>query len=217
MTTRGSAGAVLASALLLGGLVGCSATVEEDASSTGATSTSQSRTPAPEETGQPAEESAGDPAEAEAEAEGPAPPERVSIPALGLDEALIDLGIADTGELEVPEDPDRVGWFTGGGRPGGTGPTVIVGHVDSTTGPAVFARLPELGPGDEVEVESADGTRTTYVVDDARDVPQQPFPTEQVFGVTPDDTLRLITCTGPYDREGGRYTENRIVTATPRT
>ena len=44
---------------------------------------------------------------------------------------------------------------------------------------------------------------------------EQGFPTEQVFGSTPGDVLRLITCTGPYDSEAGRYTENRIVTALP--
>lgn len=146
--------------------------------------------------------------------DGPRPaPTAVSIPSLGLTEDLVDLGLDDGGTLEVPTDPDRVGWFTGGGRPGGPGPTVIVGHVDSTEGPAVFARLPELAPGDQVVVDDADGGRTTYAVSEVADVPQTPFPTEEVFGATAEDTLRLITCTGPYDAEAGRYTENRVVSA----
>ncbi|MEO9323991.1 class F sortase [Nocardioides sp. C4-1] len=143
----------------------------------------------------------------------PGEPVRVAIAALGLDESLVDLGLDDGGTLEVPDDPARVGWFTGGGRPGGPGPTVVVGHLDSTEGPAVFARLPELGPGDEVVMTSRDGVRSRYVVTQARDVPQDPFPTTEVFGATPDDVLVLITCTGPYDRAAGRYTENRVVTA----
>jgi hypothetical protein len=147
----------------------------------------------------------------------PAAPVRVAIPDLGLDEDLVDLGLDAGGTLEVPEDPARVGWFTGGGRPGGPGPTVVVGHLDSATGPAVFARLPELGPGDEVVVATDDGRRTTYEVVEARDVPQDPFPTAEVFGATPDDVLRLITCTGPYDSAAGRYTENRVVTAVARS
>ncbi|WP_299053766.1 class F sortase [uncultured Nocardioides sp.] len=140
-------------------------------------------------------------------------PTAVSIPSLGLAEDLVDLGLDEGGTLEVPTDPDRVGWFTGGGRPGGPGPTVVVGHVDSTEGPAVFARLPELTVGDEVVVDDADGGRTRYAVTEVADVPQTPFPTEQVFGATVEDTLRLITCTGPYDAEAGRYTENRVVSA----
>lgn len=147
--------------------------------------------------------------------ERPAPPRSVRIEALGLDEQLVELGIAGSGELEVPEDPSRVGWFSGGGRPGGPGPTVVVGHVDSTEGPAVFSRLPELVAGDEVDVTSQDGTTTRYVVREAQTFSQDPgdFPTEAVFGATPDDELRLITCTGPYDRSVGRYTQNRVVFA----
>jgi len=154
-------------------------------------------------------------ADATPPAAAPAPPARVRIPRLGLAEDLVDLGIAATGELEVPADPARVGWFAGGGRPGGPGPTVLVGHLDSATGPAVFARVPDLVPGDEIRVRSADGGRVVYVVTRVADFPQQGFPTEAVFGSTPTDSLRLITCTGPYDRAAGRYTENRVVYAEP--
>lgn len=142
------------------------------------------------------------------------PPARVRIPAIGIDEDLVDLGTTATGELEVPSDPDRVGWFTEGGRPGGRGPTVVVGHLDSTTGPAVFADLPDLAPGDEVVVTTTSGAQVRYVVDRVEDVPQDTFPTAAVYGATADDQLRLITCTGPYDRAAGRYTENRVVWAT---
>jgi hypothetical protein len=189
--------------LLAGTLLGCGSPAQEPSAGSAAPSASPSATraaaPSPSATATVA-----------------APPVSVRISSLDLDEELVDLGIADDGTLEVPEDPDRVGWFTGGGRPGGTGPTVIVGHVDSTQGPAVFARLPDLEPGDDVVVTAADGARVEYVVEEVADVPQAPFPTEQVFGSTPSDVLRLITCTGPYDQDVGRYTENRIVTAVPR-
>lgn len=146
-----------------------------------------------------------------------AAPSSVRIPSLDLDERLVGLGIAGSGELEVPEDPARVGWFTGGGRPGGRGPTVLVGHLDSRTGPAVFARLPELGRGDAVSVTTEDGTTVDYVVTRTEDFSQgqDAFPTEDVFGATGGDALRLITCTGPYDQQAGRYTENRVVFAEP--
>ncbi|MCR4512116.1 class F sortase [Aeromicrobium sp. 50.2.37] len=139
----------------------------------------------------------------------------MTIPPLGLDESLIDLGIdEESGELEVPEDPARVGWFTGGGKPGETYPTVIVGHKDSRTGPAVFARLTDLAVGERLSVLDARGERRTYEVTEVRDVPQDArFPTEDVYGETDDSQLRLITCTGPYDRGIGRYTENRVVFA----
>lgn len=145
----------------------------------------------------------------------PAAPTGVRIDRLGLDEQLIGLGLAADGTLEVPDDPDRVGWFIGGGRPGGTGPTVLAGHVDSTTGPAVFARLTELRVSDTVVVSSADGRSTRYRVTRAIDVPKAQFPTEAVFGASPTDELRLITCTGVWDRGARSLRDNRVVFAVP--
>lgn len=140
-------------------------------------------------------------------------PARVAIPALGLDEPLIPLGIAADGSMEVPVDYDEVGWFTGGGRPGGTGPTVIAAHVDSPTGPAVFQRLNELVVGDVVEVQDASGTRHSYRVTETADYPKAAFPTARVFGATMQDELRVITCGGVFDREAGSYVDNRVVYA----
>ncbi|WP_370544899.1 class F sortase [Frigoribacterium sp. VKM Ac-2530] len=144
-----------------------------------------------------------------------AEPARVAVPAIELDEPLIGLGIASTGAMEVPVDADEVGWFTGGGRPGGRGPTVIAAHVDSTSGPAVFFRLSELVPGDEVTVTTVEGTAVRYVVDEVVDVPKAEFPTARVFGAQPTDQLRLITCGGVFDPGSGHYDQNRVVFASP--
>jgi len=147
-------------------------------------------------------------------AEGVAPA-RVDVPAIGLSEPLIDLGLDAEGAMEVPVDADDVGWFTGGGRPGGRGPTVIAGHVDSTTGPAVFFRLSELVVGDEVTVTDVEGGTVRYAVTEVLDVPKAEFPTARVFGAQPTDRLRLVTCGGAFDRSSGHYEENRVVFAEP--
>lgn len=160
-------------------------------------------------------ESESQPPDAAVVPEQPAAPSRLLIPAMELDEGLIDLGIASDGSMEVPEDAAEVGWFTGGGRPGGRGPTVLAGHVDDQDGPAVFFRLPELQPGDEVQVESADGSRVTYVVDRAAEYSKGEFPTGEVFGATMEDQLRLITCTGPWDSLAQSYSGNHVVFLTP--
>ncbi|WP_316289206.1 class F sortase [Clavibacter michiganensis] len=142
-------------------------------------------------------------------------PPRVAIPAIDLDQPLIDLGIAADGRMEVPVDFDDVGWFTGGGRPGGRGPTVIAAHVDSRVGPAAFGRLAELGVGDEVSVQDVDGGSTRYVVTEVADFPKADFPTARVFGAQATDQLRLITCGGIFDRSVGHYEDNRVVFAEP--
>jgi sortase (surface protein transpeptidase) len=140
-------------------------------------------------------------------------PARVAIPALGLDEELIDLGIGDDGSLEVPEDFSRVGWFTGGGRPGGIGPTVIAGHVDSAVGPAVFFELSTLLVGDRFTIVDVAGTSFEYEVYRAEDFAKNAFPTAEVFGAVLGDEVRLITCTGLFDSSIGHYDDNRVVFA----
>jgi sortase (surface protein transpeptidase) len=140
-------------------------------------------------------------------------PTAVSIPALGVQRELVDLGVAEDGTAEVPTDFDDVGWFTPGGRPGARGPTVLMGHVDSTAGPAVFYELRDLVPGDVVELTTADGSPATYTVTGTEQVAKDTFPTAAVFGATTEDVLRLITCTGAFDAGARSYTDNLVVTA----
>lgn len=140
-------------------------------------------------------------------------PARVEIPEIGIAEDLIDLGLQDDGSMEVPADWDRAGWFTGGSRPGGPGATVIAGHVDSPTGPAVFFRLTELDVGDPVEITDVNGTVHHYEVYRIEDLPKDDYPTHIVFGATPADELRLVTCTGEFDGAAQRHLDNRVVFA----
>lgn len=133
--------------------------------------------------------------------------------AIALDSTLDHVGLqADDGGVEVPDFP-VAGWYRLGARPGQPGPTVIVGHVDSRSGPAVFFRLRDLAPGDLVDVGLADGSTATYEVVGTEQFPKAEFPTFAVFGATPDDVLRLVTCTGEFDRSIRSYYDNLVVTA----
>lgn len=174
----------------------------------GADSTSPPAAPAPTSSSAPSPESSVDSPE-------PSEPTSVQIPSIDIDEPIEGFGLDESSRLLVPDDAEQVAWFEGGGRPGGTGPTVIYGHVDSRTGPAVFSRLGELTVGDTIDVTAGDGV-ITYEVTEIETVPQDQgaFPTEKIFGSTPTDTLRLITCTGLYDDDEG-YLDNLIVSAVP--
>nr|WP_240926835.1 sortase [Rhodococcus kroppenstedtii] len=144
-------------------------------------------------------------------------PVRVSAPTMDLDEPLIELGLNPDNTMEVPKDHDDVGWFTGGGRPGRldapeqVGPTVLAGHVDSTTGPSVFFRLRELAVGDDVTVTTQQGIDARYRVTDIGDYPKSEFPTARVFGAVPRDEIRLITCSGGFDDRANSYEDNLVV------
>jgi sortase (surface protein transpeptidase) len=146
-------------------------------------------------------------------ARGAAPPVRIRIPAIGVSAAVVRLGLNRDGTLQVPEDFGVTGWFTGGPAPGETGPAVIAGHIDSRRGPAVFYRLHALRPGDRVAVERADGTTVQFAVEGSAQYPKRAFPTEAVFGPSPDPLLRLITCGGAFDRSTRHYRDNVVVTA----
>jgi len=140
-------------------------------------------------------------------------PTRVQIPSLGVDSTLAPLGIDAAGALVPPEDFDQAGWFTGGPAPGEVGPAVVAGHVDSRTGPAVFAGLARLEADDLVVVDRADGTTLRFAVTRVERHAKDDFPTEEVYGPTTGPELRLITCGGAFDRAAGSYLDNVVVWA----
>jgi hypothetical protein len=140
-------------------------------------------------------------------------PVRIRIPSIGVDAAMIPLGLNRDRTLEVPEDFAQAGWWSGGARPGQPGPAIVVGHVDSYTGPAVFYRLRELRPGATIIVDRRDGTRARFAVLGSEQYAKNAFPTERVYGSTPGPTLRLITCSGTFDRSSGHYLDNTVVYA----
>jgi sortase (surface protein transpeptidase) len=94
---------------------------------------------------------------------------------------------------------------------------VILGHVDSTTGPAVFYRLRDLEPGDPVRVTRGDGSVAIFEVDRLEQHRKTRFPTDRVYFPTPEPTLRLVTCGGDFDTAAGSYRDNLVVFATLRT
>ncbi|GIF72827.1 class F sortase [Asanoa siamensis] len=144
-----------------------------------------------------------------------AAPVRLRIPAAGIDTALGSLGRNPDGTVEVPTDPAEAGWFAEGPRPGQPGPAVILGHVDSRTGPAVFYALPTLRPGTLVTIDLSDGTGVAFRVAGQQRVAKTSFPTDEVYAPTLRPSLRLITCGGTFDHTSRHYRDNVIVYADP--
>ena len=147
---------------------------------------------------------------ASAPVEVPAPT-HLDIPAIGVTTPLIRLGLNPDHTVEVPEDPDLAGWFDLGPSPGSPGASVILGHVDSAVGPAVFHGLRLLQAGDEVEVRLSDGTTALFAVTRVRTYPNERFPAQRVYAGSPGvPTLTLVTCGGRYDAAAGGYQSNVV-------
>lgn len=142
-----------------------------------------------------------------------APPVRVRIPAIGVDSAVVDIGVDAAGALVPPATTDVTGWFSAGPAPGAIGPALLAAHVDSRAGPGVFFRLVDLRPGDEVTVARADGTSVVFVVVGTTRVAKTAFPTELVYSPLPVPALRLVTCGGSFDRSARSYRDNIVVDA----
>ena len=144
-------------------------------------------------------------------------PVRIQIPKIGVASSLDRLGRARDGTVEVPSRWELAGWYALGPRPGDPGSAVILGHVDSRRGPAVFFRLRELGRGDEIKVTRADRSSARFVVERTAQYDKQRFPTDDVYYPTLTPALRLVTCGGQFDYSTGHYRSNIIVFATLRT
>ncbi|MGW0855943.1 class F sortase [Streptomyces sp. NPDC002690] len=142
-------------------------------------------------------------------------PLRLEVPAIGVNTPVVRLGLEADGTVEVPAITahDRAGWYENGPTPGQTGPAVILGHVTvGSYGDGVFRRLGELRAGDRVVVRLKDSTAAEFTVFATRTVAKAEFPTEQVYGNVNRPELRLITCGGARDGDGG-YQDNVIVFA----
>lgn len=142
----------------------------------------------------------------------PGDPLRVTIPAIGVDAALVPVGLEENGAMRMPHF-GFAAWYSPGPRPGEPGPAVVVAHVDSkANGPDVFYRLRELESGDEVVVHYRTSA-VTFVVTGKEQAAKTALPTERIWNGATAPVLRLITCGGAFDRAARSYLDNIIVYA----
>jgi len=140
-------------------------------------------------------------------------PVAVSIPRIGVQSRLVDLGLEADGAMETPQDPADPGWFSRGPAPGALGPAVIAGHVTWNGAPAVFHRLGTMRRGDQVTVTRTDGKTAVFTVTRVARFSKSRFPTRAVYGPIDHAGLRLITCGGTYDAARHSYLDNVVVFA----
>ena len=139
-------------------------------------------------------------------------PEKVRIPALGVNSELMGLGLLDDGTLEVPPGPFPAGWYTGAPTPGEVGPAIIAGHVRWNAVEGVFAGLKTLEPRDRIIVTRKDGVKAVFEVSKVVEYEKSEFRTRAVYGNIDHAGLRLITC-GGLNQLTGDFEDNTVVFA----
>ncbi len=181
------------------------------------------RTPPAEPTPAPTEQVAVATPEADVSAPvATAPIATVGLPArLSINTASVQVdapveyvGLTPERAMETPDGWWNVGWYELGPRPGEEGNAVLAGHLDSTTGPAVFWDLAKLQIGDEVSVTDEYGNRIRFVVRRMEVYGATDAPLNLIFGKTEGAHLNLITCQGTFQGSAGY--DSRLVVFTDR-
>lgn len=121
------------------------------------------------------------------------------------------------GSLDLPADPSRMGWWTGGSEVGAPyGSVVMAGHLDSREfGLGFSALMSELDVGERVVLSDDDQT-LAYVVTRRYLQPRASVAgLADLFSDRSDARLVMITCGGTYDHAAGAYSDNLVVEAVP--
>ena len=155
------------------------------------------------------------------EAELPAPrevepPVRLVYEAIGADMPVDQVGVAEDGQMEIPEDALRAGWYRFGAAPSDSEGTVVIsahaGSYITPRGPLYDLRSSEVGH--RVQVEQADGSTAIYEVTQVEQLGKVTIDFNQYFVLDGEKSLVLITCGGRWDEAAQSYDDNIIVTAT---
>ncbi|MEU8139606.1 class F sortase [Streptodolium elevatio] len=142
------------------------------------------------------------------------PPTRIVVPYVRIDAPVGLTGLNPDGSVAAPNVDDRnlAAWYEGSPAPGAEGTSVVVGHVDVKTGPAVFYKAGSLRKGDTIRVLRADGVMAVFTIYGIQVFAKRSFPVERVYGGTGHPELRIITCGGTFDSKRG-YSGNVVVFA----
>jgi LPXTG-site transpeptidase (sortase) family protein len=138
-------------------------------------------------------------------------PEVVELPSLDVRAPVEPVDLGADRVLKPPDDPDVLGWWQAGRRPGSQqGSALFTGHTISTGGGAL-ERLEELRAGDAVVVRS-DGTAVQFEVVDVEVMSRAELAerAETLFDQDGDARVILITC---EDWDGTDWLSNVVVQA----
>lgn len=142
-------------------------------------------------------------------------PAGVAVPSVGVEGPVLARGLDGDGAVEAPPfgNANEIGWYRGGAKPGAAGVAVFVGHMDTRAKPAVFYRLGDVRPGEEVTVTRADGRTAVFTVERVETVAKDDFDAQRVYGQHKRGRaeIRLLTCGGAYEPMEKNYTGNVVV------
>jgi LPXTG-site transpeptidase (sortase) family protein len=139
-------------------------------------------------------------------------PTSILIPSINLLAHVLDVGIAKSGNMAVPNSFTDAGWYRYGPTPGQAGNAVMAGHLDNGRGvKAVFYDLNKLKVDDTIYVVNSNGDTVVFKVTEVALYDYDNAPLDKIFGKSDESHLNLITCEGIWNQEKRVYDKRLII------
>lgn len=139
------------------------------------------------------------------------PPGRLIIRSIGVDAAVLPVGVDQSQAMGVTKTSYDTGWYKLGPAPGNAGDAVIDGHLDWYDTPrAVFYHLKDVHVGDDIEIHGLDGVSRHFKVTGVQTVAYNAT-VPGLFATDGPPRLSLITCGGTWSTRLGQYVERVVV------
>lgn len=144
-------------------------------------------------------------------------PARIRYPAIKADMPASEVGIAEDGAMEVPDDAAIAGWYRYSAAPSDkSGSTIIAAHAGSIPTPrGPLYDLRESRAGQTIEIVDTKGATSLWKVADVEQLHKETLDLGPYFSDTGERKLVLFTCGGRWDKDRQSYDDNIIVTAIP--
>jgi len=145
------------------------------------------------------------------------PPVTLRYEAIGATMPIDPVGVAPDGQMEIPEDALRAGWYRYAASPAAeAGAVVVAAHAGSFVTPrGPLYDLRNARQGHLVELTDAAGVTTTWEVTAVEQLGKVTIDFSRYFDRSGPRRLVLITCGGRWDAARQSYDDNIIVTAEP--
>lgn len=144
-------------------------------------------------------------------------PARIRYPAIKADMIATEVGVAEGGLMEIPEDAGIAGWYRYSAAPAEeSGSTIIAAHAGSLStprGPLYDLRVSRVGQS--IEIIDTKGAVTLWKVATVEQIHKETLDLTPYFSQTGVRKLVLFTCGGRWDSSRQSYDDNIIVTAVP--
>ncbi|MDO8265423.1 MAG: class F sortase [Candidatus Saccharibacteria bacterium] len=143
-------------------------------------------------------------------------PRYLRIPEIGVNSRIKHTGVNSKGAVDAPKNINDVSWFNESAKPGNEiGSSLLLGHVSGWSAPGVFKKIDKLQPGTRIEIEKGSGQKLVYEVTKGEKIPLDQVDMSKILSTETvgQHDLKLMTCSGRYNKETKQYEDRYLIYA----